>query len=78
VQILGTLVGFLIGSYLVDYIGRKGTFVWSAVASFVMVLVFVLVPMDNTALFWLGISGEYRPVDEVPADGTLYDRAVPD
>jgi len=43
------------GSYLADYIGRKGTFVWSAVASFVMVLVFLLVPMDNTALFWLGI-----------------------
>jgi MFS family permease len=55
VQILGALVGFLIGSYLADYIGRKGTFVWSAVASFVMVLVFLLVPMDNTALFWLGI-----------------------
>ena len=54
-QILGALVGFLIGSYLADYIGRKGTFVWSAVASFVMVLVFLLVPMDNTALFWLGI-----------------------
>src|SRR5262249_8041020 len=43
------------GTYLADYIGRKGTFVWSAVASFVMVLVFLLVPMDNTALFWLGI-----------------------
>ena len=55
VQILGALVGFLIGSYLADYIGRKGTFVWSAAASFVMVLVFLLVPMDNTALFWLGI-----------------------
>ena len=78
VQILGALVGLLIGSYLADYIGRKGTFVWSAVASFVMVLVFLLVPMDNTALFWLGISAEYRPADEVPADGTLYDRAVPD
>ena len=54
-QILGALVGFLIGSYLADYVGRKGTFVWSAVASFVMVLLFLLVPMDNTALFWLGI-----------------------
>src|SRR5262249_52831639 len=50
VQILGALVGFLIGSYLADYTGRKGTFVWSAIASFVMLLVFLLVPMDNTAL----------------------------
>jgi MFS family permease len=55
VQILGALVGFLIGSYLADFIGRKGTFIWSAVASFVMVLVFLLLPMDNTVLFWVGI-----------------------
>jgi MFS family permease len=55
VQILGALVAFLIGSYLADYIGRKGTFVWLAIASFVMVLVFLLVPMDNTALFWLAM-----------------------
>ena len=53
-QILGALVGFLIGSYLADYVGRKGTFVWSAVASLVMVLLFLL-PMDNTAQFWLDI-----------------------
>jgi hypothetical protein len=28
VQMLGALVGFLIGSYLADYVGRNGTFVW--------------------------------------------------
>ena len=77
-QTTAALVGFLIGSYLADYVGWKGTFVWSAVASFVMVLLFLLVPMDSTALFCLGIPAEYRPADEVPADETLRDRAVPD
>ncbi|HEX3863828.1 MAG TPA: MFS transporter [Stellaceae bacterium] len=55
VQILGALAGFLIGSYLSDGIGRKWTFFWSAVGSFVMVLLFLLLPLNNTALFWLGI-----------------------
>jgi predicted MFS family arabinose efflux permease len=54
-QILGALIGFLIGSYLSDAIGRKWTFMWSAIGSLVMVLVFMLVPMDNAALFFLGI-----------------------
>jgi fucose permease len=60
VQILGAVVGFLIGSYLADYIGRKGTFVWSAVASFVNARANVAVLAQH--------STEYRPADEVPAD----------
>ena len=34
-QILGALCGFLIGSYLSDAIGRKRTFLWSAIGSLV-------------------------------------------
>jgi hypothetical protein len=30
-QILGALIGFLLGAYLSDAIGRRGTFVWSAI-----------------------------------------------
>jgi len=55
VQILGALAGFLIGTYLSDCIGRKWTFVISALGSFVMVLVFLLIPMNNEWLFWVGI-----------------------
>ncbi len=54
-QILGALIGFLIGSYLSDAIGRKWTFLLSAIGSLVLVLVFMLVPMNNTAVFVLGI-----------------------
>ena len=55
VQILGALVGFLIGTYLSDAIGRKWTFLISAIGSLVMVLIFMFAPMSNESLFFLGI-----------------------
>ena len=78
VQILGALVGFLIGTYLSDAIGRKWTFLWSAIGSLVFVPLFMLVPMNNEALFFLGIPMNILFVDEIPADGPVHDRAVPD
>jgi MFS family permease len=55
VQILGALLGFLLGSYLSDAIGRKQTFLWSAIGSFLMILVYMFVPMGNTALLLVGV-----------------------
>jgi len=55
VQILGALVGFLLGSYLSDAIGRKWTFLWSAILSFVFILLYMFVPMGSTALLFAGI-----------------------
>src|SRR5947209_4952353 len=55
VQILGALFGFLLGSYLSDAIGRKWTFMWSAIGSFLMILIYMFVPMDNTMLLFVGI-----------------------
>src|SRR5215471_14352723 len=55
IQILGALLGFLLGTYLSDAIGRRWTFLWSAIGSLIMVLVYMLVPMDNIMLFFLGI-----------------------
>jgi MFS family permease len=55
VQILGALCGFLLGSYLSDAIGRKQTFLWSAVGSFVMILIYMFVPTGNTSLLLLGL-----------------------
>src|ERR1700731_64594 len=55
VQILGALFGFLLGAYLSDAIGRKSTFMWSAIGSFVMILIYMFVPMDNTTLLFAGI-----------------------
>jgi sugar phosphate permease len=55
VQILGALFGFLLGAYLSDAIGRKWTFMWSAIGSLVMILIYMFVPMDNTTLLFAGI-----------------------
>jgi MFS family permease len=55
VQILGALIGFLLGSYLSDAIGRKQTFMWSAVLSLIFILLFMFVPMGDTALLLAGI-----------------------
>jgi MFS family permease len=55
IQMLGALIGFLLGAYLSDAIGRKPTFLISAIATAVMVLLFVFVPMGNTALLLTGI-----------------------
>ena len=54
-QILGALIGFLLGSYLSDAIGRKATFMWSAIGSFVGILLYLFLPMGNTALFFFGV-----------------------
>ncbi len=55
VQMVGALIGFLLGAYLSDAIGRKWTFMLSAIATAIMVLVYMFVPMGDTALLFLGI-----------------------
>jgi len=54
IQILGALFGFIIGSYLSDLIGRKKTFLISAIGSLVMVLIYMVAPLSNIALLFLG------------------------
>jgi MFS family permease len=55
VQQFGALIGFLCGAYLADAIGRKWTFMISAVATIVMVIVYLYAPVGNTGLLLLGI-----------------------
>jgi MFS family permease len=55
VQAFGALIGFLMGACLADAIGRKWTFMISAIATIIMVLVYLYVPVGNTGLLLLGI-----------------------
>ncbi|HSU05360.1 MAG TPA: MFS transporter [Acetobacteraceae bacterium] len=53
-HIFGALLGFIIASFLSDAIGRKPTFLISVLASVVMVGIYMLAPLSNAALLWLG------------------------
>ena len=55
VQQFGALIGFLLGAYLADAIGRKSTFMISAIATIIMVLLYLYVPAGDTGLLLLGI-----------------------
>jgi MFS family permease len=54
VMILGAFVGFLLGAYLADAIGRKRTFLISALGSAAMLAIYMLAPIDNHTMLLLG------------------------
>ena len=55
VQSLGALIGFVLGAYLSDAIGRKWTFMIGAVTTIIMVLVYLYAPVGDTGLLLLGV-----------------------
>ncbi len=55
VQMVGALIGFLLGAYLADAIGRKLTFMLSAIFTVIMVIAYMYIPVGNDALLFLGI-----------------------
>ena len=54
VLILGAFFGFVSGAYLADGIGRKATFLVSAVASIVLTLVYLFAPISNDWFLLVG------------------------
>lgn len=54
VMICGAFTGYVVGSYLTDRIGRRPHFLAFAVGSLIAVSVYTLVPINNTAMFFLG------------------------
>ena len=77
VQILGALFGFLLGSYLSDAIGRKWTFLWSAILSFVFILLYMFVPMGSTALLFAGIPLNMALLMKFPPMGPFMTELFP-
>jgi MFS family permease len=55
VQACGALIGFVIGAYLADAIGRKWTFMISGIATISMVILYLYLPVGDTGLLLLGI-----------------------
>ena len=54
VLILGAFFGFLSGAYLADGIGRKATFMVSAIGSVVLMLVYLFAPLSNDLILPVG------------------------
>jgi MFS family permease len=54
VMIAGAFVGFLLGAWLADAIGRRRTLALSAVGSAVLLGLYMLVPFDNHTMLVLG------------------------
>jgi MFS family permease len=54
VLILGAFFGFLSGAYLADAIGRKATFMLSAIGSVVLMLVYLFAPLSNDLILPVG------------------------
>jgi MFS family permease len=54
VMILGAFVGFILGAWVCDAIGRKGTFAASAAGSAILLAAYMLVPISNEMMLVLG------------------------
>jgi MFS family permease len=54
VIIVGSFVGYLVGAYLADRIGRRANFILFAVCSLVTVLVYTQLPLNDLVMLILG------------------------
>jgi MFS family permease len=50
----GAFFGFLFGAWLADAIGRRGTFIFGAMASAVLIVAYMMLPFSNTTILVLG------------------------
>jgi sugar phosphate permease len=76
-QILGALFGFLLGSYLSDAIGRKQTFMWSAVFSLIFIACFMWIPMNDTWLLIMGVPLNVALLMKFPPMGPFMTELFP-
>ncbi|XQU72238.1 MFS transporter [Cupriavidus sp. H18C1] len=54
VTILGSLVGYVAGAYATDRLGRRPTYVLFAAGAFVMALIYMVIPVSNLSMLFLG------------------------
>jgi MFS family permease len=54
IHIFGAFIGFLVGAYLADAIGRKRTFIVSAVGSVLCLVIYLAAPISNGLMLLLG------------------------
>src|ERR1700760_389448 len=55
IHILGAFIGFIVGAYLADAIGRKRTFIVSAIGSVLCLIVYLAAPISDSLMLVLGL-----------------------
>jgi len=54
VTIIGSLIGYVAGAYATDRWGRRLTYIAFAAGAFVIALVYMVIPVSNTSMLFLG------------------------
>jgi MFS family permease len=54
VTIIGSFVGYAAGSYATDAWGRRMAYITFAVGAFLMALIYMVIPVSNTSMLFLG------------------------
>lgn len=77
VLILGAFFGFISGAYFADWLGRKKTFMISAVGSIVLVLVYLYAPLSNAWILPIGFLLGYIDLMKWSPMGTFMTELFP-
>src|SRR6185437_8160562 len=77
VLILGAFFGFVSGAYLADGIGRKATFIVSAVGSVVLTIVYLFAPLSNDWILLVGFLLGYVSLIMFSPMGTFMTELYP-
>ena len=77
VLILGAFFGFVSGAYLADGIGRKATFVVSAIGSIALTIVYLFAPLSNNWILLVGFLLGYVSLIMFSPMGTFMTELYP-
>lgn len=54
VMILGSFLGYVVGAYATDRLGRRLTYILFAIGALAMALCYMMIPISNTSMLFLG------------------------
>ena len=77
VNILGSFLGYVIGGYIADWIGRRWSFVLCACAATITVVVYMFAAVNNTLILILGFPLGFLCLGHQCRCGGLSQRAFP-
>jgi len=77
VLILGAFFGFVSGAYFADLLGRKRTFMISAVGSIVLILIYIFAPLSNAWILPIGFLLGYIDLMKWSPMGTFMTELFP-